>query len=95
MKKLIETCQTFMTAFDEGEGVVKASIVDDFNRACLKYYDKRQGVIAGPATDKGPARLEIAAKMAEITSDIVNPVREEMNKTYEANKKNVKANPHK
>ncbi len=91
MKKLVEACQTFMSAFDEGDGVVKASVVEAFNKACLKYYDKRQGVISGPSTGKGQARLEIAAKMIEVTDGVMKPVKAEMNKAYEAEQKKMKA----
>ena len=91
MKKLIETCQAFMAAYDEGDGVVNASVVDAFNKACLKYYDKRQGVISGPATGKGQARLEIAANIIDVTSNIMKPVKAEMNKAYEAEQKKMKA----
>ncbi len=87
MKKLTEALESFMMRYDEGEGAVSAAVVDNLNKAAVKYYDERQGAFIGPVTGKGQARLDIAIKVAEFTNQIIKPVNEEMNKAYEANQK--------
>ncbi len=73
MEKLYtQLTRVIRTARTAGRQVSKNDLVSLRNKS-LVYFDKRKGILMGPITDKGKARLEIVEHLGVRLGKMVKP----------------------
>lgn len=82
MEKLIDAYETFIKEYGMNGGTVSGKTIEQLNQSGLKYYDKRQGIISGPSSDKGQARLGTVEKLLKTTEPLMKNVNSEVDKAY-------------
>ena len=84
MQKLTDAYEDVIKEIAKNGGYVKASTINTLHKAALKYYDKRQGIISGPSTGKGQARLETVEKLIKTTEPLIKTISRDFNKSYKS-----------
>lgn len=82
MEKLMASYEDFFKEYGMNGGFVKGSTINSLHKRALKYYDKRMGIIAGPQSGKGAARLDTVEKLIKSTEPLMKVVDKDFNKNY-------------
>ena len=82
MEKLIDAYEKIIIEISTDKGFVKASTINNLQKAALKYYDKRQGLITGPTSERGQARLEAVEKLIRNIEPVMKAINKDFNKGY-------------
>lgn len=82
MEKLMASYEDFFKEYGMNGGFVKGSTINSLHKRALKYYDKRQGIIAGPQSGKGASRLDTVEKLIKSTEPLMKVVDKDFNKNY-------------
>ena len=64
MEKLYNKLGGVIDDAESNKGHVSKKDMQSLHNKAVVYYDKRKGILMGPVTDKGKARLEIVENMA-------------------------------
>ena len=84
MERLMNSLEEVVNDIDDGNfAAVSMDKLDRLNKAALKYYDKRQGLIFSPLTDDGQSRLAAVARLVRTTNNAAKEIRAQ----YKASKK--------
>ena len=82
MEKLMASYEDFFKEYGMNGGFVKGSTINSLHKRALKYYVKRQGIIAGPQSGKGAARLDTVGKLIKSAEPLMKVVDKDFNKNY-------------
>ncbi|MCR5417369.1 MAG: hypothetical protein K6E84_00455 [Lachnospiraceae bacterium] len=63
-EKLYKKLDRVIRSADQNDGIIPQKEINSLKNKALVYYDKRKGVLMGPITDKGKARLKIVENLA-------------------------------
>ena len=77
MKNLMNALKDVLADVDPERAMqdINMAKLDKLNKAALKYFDKRQGIIFNPLTDDGKSRLAAVGKLIKVTEPIVKKMR--------------------